>query len=733
MSQEERRKKPVRFILTRPILYLLLGLLGAFLLLFPPPLPILRDQMDRLELITRDLRMSLRPAQKLNNKIIIVGLTDLDHILYGSEIDSREAYQLLLQALQHLGVRAVIFDILFEHHKPMDSTFSMKIQELPTYLSYKFLEERPPIPDLEKELFPTGFPQMPPAMIDSLTTSAIREEVLSVLDRLDELSTRRTEAFHNLDDKTVAEIDLSQSRLRFLVGNLSRMYLEKCYGIKYPHEEEGRPPEAQFVILPTEQILLNSSGSGFINVVKTKEEVVRHVPLFIKYKDKLYPHLDLVFLCDYYGVALNELKITFGKWIEFHPRKNDSGTKRIPIDETGRLVLNFREGDPFLRRNSYPLHQVLHYARFGSRYPTRIKPETFRDAIVIVGELNPGGADIEPIPIMPAFPLVGIHATVINMVQNDDYIYETSPATTAAITLIFGLFVGMIFSLVEYKPASLSAFLLLVLYLILSVFSFNKYSLYIPVVRPAGTILLSYLFLIFYVVGIKERERRWVRNVFLKSVSPRIGEEILRHYDDEAIWGVKKDVTVLFVDIRGFTALSECLSARELVDFLDAYYDTVSQIIFQYDGVVNKFIGDAVMALFGAPLELPDAEVRAVKAALDIQVAISELNNNPILSEKGKKIGVGIGVSTGEVVVGTVGHKRIRIEYTALGDNVNVAERLEGIALQGEIYINSELYQRVKNASDEIFKKRNITFEPLPPLLLRGKDKPVDAYRVRYS
>nr|HQH11183.1 adenylate/guanylate cyclase domain-containing protein [Candidatus Sumerlaeota bacterium] len=349
---------------------------------------------------------------------------------------------------------------------------------------------------------------------------------------------------------------------------------------------------------------------------------------------------------------------------------------------------------------------------------------------ILVGELNPGGSDMEPIPIAEAFPMVGLHAAIINMVLNDDYIRAAGKKAEAAITIALGILMGLLFFRLDYKKASLIAFVILAFYSAVAYFAFNGKSFFLPYARPAGTIVLSYIILIFYIVGIKERERRRVRNVFLKSVSPKIGEEILRNYDNEAIWGSKKNVTILFADIRGFTSLSEEIGAKELVDFLDVYYDTLSQIIFQYDGVVNKFMGDAVMAIFGAPLELTDAEFKALRTALDMQSAVADLNALPILVEKSKKIALGIGICSGDVVVGTVGRKKIRIEYTALGDTVNVAERLESNAPAGDIYINDAACKKIASSQNAFLKENNINFEPLPPMMVKGRAKPVSAWRV---
>ncbi|MBN1900501.1 adenylate/guanylate cyclase domain-containing protein [Candidatus Sumerlaeota bacterium] len=715
----------------RRLLCLLLGLFAAFLFIFPTRLKTIDDQLKSWELQSSDIRMRLRSPRKVDPKIIIVGITDVEHFLHGAGIYSREAYFALLQILASLKARAVIFDILFEYPQSFDSTIAFKMQEIPSYLSYKFIKSEMPFDELEKDIA-----QMDAGTLSeweaSLTSDTINTHLMNAIEAMDQLGSDFSEAEKNRAYDKTENIDRNINRLKFQISRLSRMYLDEKYGLPEPLDPDIPIPEEQFVILPAPLLLLAARGLGFINIIKEKEDVVRRVPLFIRYKNKIYPHLDLVFLCDYYGVKPCDLNIEFGKYVSFYPTKNHTGTKRIPIDDSGNILINFRQNKDTIVHNSYSLHQALHYGRYGDLYPTRIKPEDFQDAIVIVGDMSPGGADVEPIPLSPAFPMVGVHASLIDMVLKDDYVKQPGAFCEIALTLAVGIIMGLLFIFLEYRPASIISLAFLIIYLGFSILLSGYFSLFIPMVRPAGTLALSYIFLIFYILGIKERERRKVKNIFLKSVSPRIGEEILRHYDNEAIWGVKKEITILYVDIRGFTSLSEILGARELVDFLDSYYDAVSEIIFQYDGVVNKFIGDAVLAIFGAPLEIPDAPCKALCAALDIQAAMKILNVNPHLKRHELKVAVGIGISTGEAVVGTVGRKKIRIEYTALGDSVNVAERLQGKAGPGEILLNKESYDKIQSEKRPELSQKNIHFIPLEPMLLKGKENPVQAYKVEY-
>ncbi|HPB30689.1 MAG TPA: adenylate/guanylate cyclase domain-containing protein, partial [Candidatus Sumerlaeota bacterium] len=547
----------------------------------------------------------------------------------------------------------------------------------------------------------------------------------------------RNDAFLALDDDLVRNLDRRQNLLRRKLRQIGTAWLNMNYALRDIEPPDAPVPHAVSAVFPTEILMTGATGIGFINVMKTREGTVRRIPMFIRWNGTIYPHLDLVFVCDYYGIRPSDLKVRFGEFIEFTPRRNASGIRRIPIDREGFITVNFRRSSfhdgPLPTGSSYTMHQVLHYGRHGADAPTRIRPERFKNAVVVVGELTPGGTDVHPTPIAPAYPLVGIHAAIIGMILKNDYIQEPPLWFTLAAIMLAGLSAGLLFGLMEYRPAILAALLIALSYLAVSVILFNRQSLFLPIVRPAGTLILASLFLIIYILGVKEGERRKVRSIFLKTVSPRIGEQILRDFDNVAIWGTRKIVTIMFVDIRGFTSLAESLSPMELVDLLNVYYDTVSDIIFRHDGVVNKFIGDAVMSLFGAPLDLDNAEVRALRAAVEIQEALRTLEVPPLPDGTRRSFGVGIGISSGEVVVGTVGRRKIRIEYTALGDTVNIAERLQGIAPAGDILAGAAVRERALAKQDAFMKERSVVFEPHAPVALKGKEKPVEIFRVSWT
>src|SRR5262245_38223502 len=215
------------------------------------------------------------------------------------------------------------------------------------------------------------------------------------------------------------------------------------------------------------------------------------------------------------------------------------------------------------------------------------------------------------------------------------------------------------------------------------------------------------------------REKEMIKRAFTRYVAREVVEEILKDPEHLVLSGERREVTVLFCDVRGFTPLSERLSPEEVVHLLNDFYTLMIETTFKNDGTLDKFLGDAVMAIFGAPIAHPDHSVRAVRTALAMQDGVIELNQRRQKAGK-EPISVGIGLSAGEVVAGTVGTED-RMEYTVIGDTVNLGARLQASAKSGQILISHRTYTAVR---DEVEAR------PLGPLKVKGKEEEVDVYEV---
>jgi len=215
------------------------------------------------------------------------------------------------------------------------------------------------------------------------------------------------------------------------------------------------------------------------------------------------------------------------------------------------------------------------------------------------------------------------------------------------------------------------------------------------------------------------REKEMIKRAFTRYVAREVVEEILKDPENLVLSGERRQVTVLFCDVRGFTPMSERLAPEEVVLLLNDFYNLMIETTFKYDGTLDKFLGDAVMAVFGAPMAYPDHSARAIRTALAMQEGIAGLNERRVREGK-EPIAVGIGVSAGEAVAGTVGTED-RMEYTVIGDSVNLAARLEANAKAGQILISYRTYERVRDL---------VEARPLGRIRVKGKEEEVEVYEV---
>jgi class 3 adenylate cyclase len=217
----------------------------------------------------------------------------------------------------------------------------------------------------------------------------------------------------------------------------------------------------------------------------------------------------------------------------------------------------------------------------------------------------------------------------------------------------------------------------------------------------------------FMIKGLRERER--IRSTFARYVSDQVAERILKEEDDLGLTGELKRVTVIFLDIRGFTTLTEYLHPREVVALLNDYFEIVIEIIFRYEGTINKFIGDSIMAIYGAPQSIDFPEVRGIITAVEIQKSVGEFNWKRM--QEGKPVvNFGIGIHSGEAIAGNIGSAR-RMEYTVIGRDVNLAQRIESATREGQVLISEPTYRKAAEyieaqQKDAMFMKGIL--EPIP-------------------
>lgn len=350
-------------------------------------------------------------------------------------------------------------------------------------------------------------------------------------------------------------------------------------------------------------------------------------------------------------------------------------------------------------------------------------PGTFKDKIILVGATAVGLYDMRSTPFSAVYPGVEVHATVIDNILNGTFLFKprwTKIYDALAIVLL-SLFVGLVIPRVGAIQGVLFASGLFVLHIVATQWLFSHASLWVNMVYPLLALVLVYTSLTIYRYLTEERERKKIRGAFSHYVSTSVVNEVLKHPDKLKLGGEKKDLTVLFSDIRSFTTISEVMAPEELVRLLNEYLTIMTDIILKYDGTLDKYMGDAIMAIYGAPLDMTDHPTRACYSALEMMEGLKKLNEKWI--KEGKvPLDIGIGINTGMMIVGNMGSEQ-RFDYTVMGDAVNLGNRLEGANkdYRTNILLSEFTYERVKE---------EFTCMELDSVRVKGKIRPVRIYQL---
>ena len=351
----------------------------------------------------------------------------------------------------------------------------------------------------------------------------------------------------------------------------------------------------------------------------------------------------------------------------------------------------------------------------------KVPTSILNDAIVLVGAYAPGMQDAYLTPAgRREMYGVEINANIINALIYDKTADVVNPLLMAFIAAAI-VFVYVLFA----RRMKMYASLILALWIVLAEGIIGRilatHGYIISLVYFLIVMLLVAAWMIIEKYVIEGTKKRQILNVFKKYMAPQVIDSLAKDENFEIqLGGVKRHVAVLFVDIRGFTSMSEVLTPEEVVQILNKYLSLVTQCIFDHDGMLDKFIGDAGMAIFNAPNDQDDYVFQAVCAGLQMQQYGASLAVE-LEKEYGRSVNFGVGVHVGEAVVGNIGSVH-RMDYTAIGDTVNTASRIEGKAEKGELLISEETYELVKDRIDVEFKDA---------MSLKGKSEPVRVYRVK--
>lgn len=353
-----------------------------------------------------------------------------------------------------------------------------------------------------------------------------------------------------------------------------------------------------------------------------------------------------------------------------------------------------------------------------------ISPDIFKGKIVLVGAnakaIAMGTDDVKKTPTSENFPGVDIQATSLDNILHNEFFTQTSTFTDLFILTIL---LGGTFLAIRYFSifASLGIISLIIIIYIGFCAVLFRFNIAINVVTPIAFQLVTMIMAYSYKFFLEGQNKEKIKSAMGKYISQDVMQKVVKNIDGVKLGGKRANVTVLFADIRGFTSMSENMSAEEVSVILNDYFTEIEPIISKYNGVINKFIGDAVMAIFGEPIQDKNHAENAVKCANEMLKKVTELQKKWL--EEGKpKIEIGVGINTGDAFVGNIGSE-IRLEYTVIGDVVNLASRIESYnkVYKTHLLISSTTYEKVRNIADVI---------KISEVSIRGKAKKLDIYEV---
>jgi adenylate cyclase len=413
---------------------------------------------------------------------------------------------------------------------------------------------------------------------------------------------------------------------------------------------------------PLPEFTSAAGNAGHINFLPDVDGVYRRVPLAVRAGDRLFPALSLQLVRAYLGGV--PLTATLS------PYEMNSlilGGTPMPVNGMAQVWVNFL-GPP----RTFP-----HYSA-AEVLAGRVPPGELRGRIVLVGFTASGFDDVST-PFAPVAPGVEVQATVIDNLLKHRALWRpwwSVPAETLTIVLA-GMLIGVAVKRLRGVGAAMAAAGLVLWYLGATQIMFAHAGLVLGAVYPVAGIFLCALAGVAFQATREERAKRQIREAFSRYLNPEVTELVAEDPSRLRLGGERFEITVLFSDIRGFTTISEQLAPEVLGELLTEYLSAMTDIVFKHDGLLDKYVGDALMAFWGAPIAVPDHAQRACAAALEMQATVERLNVG--WQERGlPHIAIGVGLNTGFAIVGNFGSER-RFSYTAIGDTVNLASRLEGL------------------------------------------------------
>ena len=469
--------------------------------------------------------------------------------------------------------------------------------------------------------------------------------------------------------------------------------------------------QAESVNPPIEP-LAQSATLGNVYTLPDMDGVIRWEPLYLLYGDDCYPQFGL-------QIARIALGLTMKDMVLYPASAVKLGNITVKTDLHGRVLINYIGGENSFQHIS--ASDIIHGG---------IPSEFFKNKIVLIGTTALATYDQKITPLSADLSGVEKNATVVQNILLNSFLMPSPKIIELVFIIISGIFLGIAAPRLKAIASSALAACFVAFYIVMSLYLLMYHGLWINLLYPVTNMLSIFIIQTVVMFVYEEKKAKEIRRMFSSYVSPKIVEILINDPEKAGIGGIRRDITVLFSDIRGFTSISEKYSPEDVVAILNEYLGEMTDIVFKWDGTLDKFIGDAILAFWGAPLMQENHADMAVKCALNMSARLDELQKK--WEAEGKpKLDIGIGINTGEVLVGNIGAVGKKMDYTVIGDHVNLGSRVESLTkiYKARILITEYTLSKVRG-SGKTGALGHVAVVGKEKVIVKGKEKPVGIFAL---
>jgi len=486
----------------------------------------------------------------------------------------------------------------------------------------------------------------------------------------------------------------------------------------YPNIEEVenfdlfQPISANYLLLPVKTLSTAAACLGHINMMPDKDGVLRWEMMAIEYDGKFYPSLTLQAARIYLGLPMESLTLIASSGIRL-------GENLIPTDFWNRALIPY-----YGPGNTFP------HLSFVDLIENKIDPASVKGKIVLVGATAVGIYDLRVTPTSAAMPGIEKHASVISSILHKHFLQKTKTITNILVIVASGLLLSFLMIRVKAILGTLLSLAMISSVYLIGYYLFFEKGLWVDLSYTSINILFIFFATTTYRYATEERYARRIRAMFSNYVTEKLVSEMIKNPGMAKLGGERREVTVLFSDVVGFTSFSEKHSPEEVVAILNEYLGAMTNIIFKWEGTLDKFVGDAIVAFWGAPMRQENHAELAVRCSIEMVKRLERLQRK--WKVEGKPIlDSGIGLNTGEVLVGNIGAEGKKMDYTVIGDHVNLGSRIEGLTrkYKTHILISEFTLEKIKEAIESGTLYR-LQVKELEKVVVKGKEKPVKVYEI---